>query len=307
MIYISELLELKLFDDFKLIAGKNGINNQINNIVILEYESIKNTYNVFSKGDFVLSSLFFAKDDKTLIEEAFINLMQRGVSAIAIKTVFFNDIPSSLKDMADKFNVPIFIFSNAYMEDLIICANELLKSKLLYIVLEEKITKLIENKLSKEKILDTTHSINPGFYPKIITAYFTSKNHNESDKLIKHFERLLYSRYKSQNNMHYSYVKYHEGMMLIYSFDTLEKNLIDTVYKLIKLIDLIPEKYYIGISDTIYTQDKLNLSMKEAIYSNRICQLKDCSYITYSNIGIYKMIVPMLDNEIVIKNCHNQI
>ncbi|MDD6796526.1 MAG: hypothetical protein PUE01_14175 [Clostridiaceae bacterium] len=169
--------------------------------------------------------------------ELTINLMQRGVSAIAIKTVFFNDIPSSLKDMADKFNVPIFIFSNAYMEDLIICANELLKSKLLYIVLEEKITKLIENKLSKEKILDTTHSINPGFYPKIITAYFTSKNHNESDKLIKHFQRLLYSRYKSQNNMHYSYVKYHEGMMLIYSFDTLEKNLIDTVYKLIKLID----------------------------------------------------------------------
>ena len=143
MISINELLNLKLFDDFKIIAGESGIKNKMTNVVILEYESIKSTYNVFSEGDFVLSSLFFAKDNPSLIEDALIKLMKRKVAGIAIKTVFFNDIPKSIKSLAETMHIPIFTFSNAYMEDLIICANELLKSKLLYNVFEEQIEKLI--------------------------------------------------------------------------------------------------------------------------------------------------------------------
>ncbi|WP_407717528.1 PucR family transcriptional regulator ligand-binding domain-containing protein, partial [Inconstantimicrobium porci] len=72
---------------------------------------IKNTYNVFSEGDFVLSSLFFAKDNPALIEDALIKLMKRKVAGIAIKTVFFNDIPKSIKSLAETMHIPIFTFS----------------------------------------------------------------------------------------------------------------------------------------------------------------------------------------------------
>ena len=66
MIQIQELLQLTLFDDFKLVSGKEGLNREMESIVILEYESFRNTYEVFDEKDFVLSSLFFAKDDPAL-------------------------------------------------------------------------------------------------------------------------------------------------------------------------------------------------------------------------------------------------
>lgn len=307
MISINELLKLKLFDDFKLIAGEKGIKNKMTNVVILEYESIKNTYEVFSEGDFVLSSLFFAKDDTSLIEDAMIKLMRRKVSGIAIKTVFFNDIPQSVKDLAEKLNIPIFTFSNAYMEDLIISANELLKSKLLYLKFEEQITKLLNTKTPREKVIDTINNINPELHKYIITAYFTPKNPSKSDRLTSYFQRLLYNRYKTANSSNYSYVKYRQGMMIIYSFDNYPKSPKDTIFSLLKAIDLNIDDFSIGISDTCYEKDKFNLSMKEAINSNRVCQLEKKPCVCYSDIGIYEFILPLLDNENIIANCNKKI
>lgn len=212
MIHINELLDSTLFGNFKIIAGYSGINNSMTNIVILEYESFINSYEVFNAGDFVLSSLFFAKDNPHLIEEALLNLIKRHVSGIAIKTVFFNDIPDKIKHTADKCGVPIFLFENTYMEDLIICANELLQSKSSFIIYEEKIAKLLDNKNSIHNVTETISSINPYFYPNIITAFFTPKNNIGSKAISYYFKRLLYNQYKSQAALHYSYVKYKQGM-----------------------------------------------------------------------------------------------
>ena len=196
MIHISELLNLTLFEDFNIIAGASGINNAMSNIVILEYESFTDSYEVFSCGDFVLSSLFFAKDNPSLIEEALLNLIKREVSGIAIKTVFFNDIPEKIKKIANRQGIPIFLFSNTYMEDLIICANELLQSKSHFIVYEEKIAKLLDNRNLIHNVSETITSINPYFYPNIITAFFTPKNITGSKAISYYFKRLLYNQYK---------------------------------------------------------------------------------------------------------------
>lgn len=143
MLTVDEVTKLSLFSNFKLIAGKNGLKNNLSNIVILEYESISDNFEVFSSGDFVLTSLFFAKDDISLLNKAFKNLIKIKVAAIAIKTVFFKDIPKNIKDMASRANIPIYTFEGCYMEDLIICVNELLKSKQQYLAFEEKINSLI--------------------------------------------------------------------------------------------------------------------------------------------------------------------
>ena len=97
MIHISELLDSTLFGNFKIIAGSSGINNSMTNIVILEYESFTDSYEVFSAGDFVLSSLFFAKDNPHLIEEALLKLIKRHVSGIAILLINVESQYSYLK------------------------------------------------------------------------------------------------------------------------------------------------------------------------------------------------------------------
>lgn len=307
MIHINELLDSTLFGNFKIIAGYSGINNSMTNIVILEYESFINSYEVFNAGDFVLSSLFFAKDNPHLIEEALLNLIKRHVSGIAIKTVFFNDIPDKIKHTADKCGVPIFLFENTYMEDLIICANELLQSKSSFIIYEEKIAKLLDNKNSIHNVTETISSINPYFYPNIITAFFTPKNNIGSKAISYYFKRLLYNQYKSQAALHYSYVKYKQGMMLIYSFKDKPADFKSIIISTLKSIDLHSDQFYIGISDTIYDHEHFDYSIKEAIFSNRVCQLKKCESMYYSEIGIYKFIMSLSEQPMSLELYHNQI
>ena len=307
MIHINELLNSTLFENFNIIAGSSGINNSMTNIVILEYESFLDSYEVFSAGDFVLSSLFFAKDNPSLIEQALLNLIKRDVSGIAIKTVFFNDIPQKVKDVADRQEIPIFLFENTYMEDLILYANELLQSKSSFIIYEEKIAKLLDTKNSLQNVNETISTINPYFYPNIITAFFTPKSSSGSKAISFYFKRLLYNKYKSQNANHFSYVKYKQGMLLIYSFKETLSNFKSIISATLKSIDLVSDQFFIGISDTIYDHNHFDYSVKEAIFSNRICQLKKLNSIYFSEIGIYKFIMPICDQPIVLELYRQQI
>lgn len=50
MIQISEILELSLFKDFKIICGEKYLNNLVNATVILEYESSRIDYEGYGYG-----------------------------------------------------------------------------------------------------------------------------------------------------------------------------------------------------------------------------------------------------------------
>ena len=52
MIQISEILELSLFKDFKIICGEKYLNNLVNATVILEYESSRIDYEGYGYGYF---------------------------------------------------------------------------------------------------------------------------------------------------------------------------------------------------------------------------------------------------------------
>lgn len=303
MLQVNEIINLTLFKEFNLIAGQRGLTNQTNNIVILEYEPINNRYDVFHEGDFVLSSLFFAKDRPDLIIVAFKELIKRKISGIAIKTVFFDNIPDDVMKIAEAHKLPVFLFETAYMEDLILSANELLKTKLQFVVFEEKITNLIQNYPSPYKVNNTLKEINPEFHPNIITAYITSTSNSGANTIHSYFQRLTYKKYKTSNQYSYSYVKYRSGMLLIYTFpDSNSENMEpyqNTVSKLLKYIDINPDYFYIGINDTPATHEKLDVSIKQAIYTNRICQLNSQNIMLYSKLGIYQLLSPLVEDHTV--------
>lgn len=294
MVQVTELLNLTLFDEFELIAGEEGLTNQLGNIVILEYESISDNYQVFSPGDLILTSLFFAKDDPSLIYNALYSLMQKGVAAIAIKTVFFKDIDPGIKEQANRMRIPLFTFEYTYMEDLIISGNELLKSKLQYLVFEEKISKLIDTTPANYTVKTIAHEINPAFYSQIICAYLTPKGTSGFSAISSYFQRLLYKRYQTTKAEHYSYIKYHQGMILIFSFEETIPDVKDVLFDQLKKIDLNQALFHIGITDSPAPLERLDRSVSQSIYSNRYCQLNNSHYEFYSNLGVYQFIIPLL-------------
>ncbi|BBF41417.1 regulator of polyketide synthase expression [Lachnospiraceae bacterium KM106-2] len=311
MLQVSEVIHLTLFKDFKLIAGESGLANELNNIVILEYESINHHYDVFKEGDFILTSLFYAKDHEELIYESFQELIKRKVSGIAVKTVFYKDIPDNAKELANQHNLPIFLFEDAYMEDLILSANELLKTKLSHLVFEEKIKNIIQTRKSPYEIESTMKEINPSFHPKAITAYITAKSPSGRNTIQNYFTRLIYKKYKTSAHYSYSYVKYGSGMILIYSFSDQfilpSDGFADTVSKLLHSIELEPEYYHIGICDLPMEQNRLDLSIQQAIYANYTAILKQQDILSYSQMGIYQYLAPLTSDPTIMKQYSSSI
>lgn len=306
MIPVTELLSMTLFDDFQLLAGESGLSNQVGNIVILEYESYNKNYDVFSKGDFVLTSLFFAKDDPSLIGEALLPLMRRQVSAIAIKTVFYHELPETIYHMADKFHIPIFFFQHAYMEDLIVGTNELLKSKLQYLMLEEKLKELMETAPAPHTNKETAHEINPAFSDKLTAAYLIPNGSSGSAAISSYFHRLLYKRYQPTGIFPYSYVKYKDGMFLILSPEE-NVDIASQIFGLLKTIDLNPEQFTIGIADTPLPQEQFTDLLTRALDTGLVCCHKKEPLMCYSQLGTWQFLAPLCRNKDIMTNCLSQI
>lgn len=74
---LKDLLALPTFHDFQLLAGADGLQQEIGNVDILEYEWFTQNFNVFSENDFVLTSLFFTRDDASLIRKSIEKLLSR--------------------------------------------------------------------------------------------------------------------------------------------------------------------------------------------------------------------------------------
>lgn len=301
MIQVKELLNMPLFQNFKLIAGENGLNKQLNNVVILEYESVKNSYHVFNQGDFLLTSLFFAVNDYDAIIPALKNVIDRNISGIAIKTVFFEDVPVEIKDYAYEKRIPIFTFNDVFMEDLILCVNNVLKLKQHFLVSENNITKLVNNTLSSELIKNIVKQINPLFFPNVTVAFITPKDSKSNIEFTSYFYDLFYKNYTSINSTHYSYIKYKSGMLIIYTSPNTEQITDSLFNKLIDSIKLNPSLFYIGISEQRNSYEDFNTAIKMSIWANQVGQMNKSNITHYEDIGIYKWIAPLF-NENTIEN-----
>lgn len=299
MIQVKELLKMPLFQNFKLIAGENGLDQQLSNVVILEYESVNNAYHVFNKGDFILTSLFFAVNDHDAIVPALKNVINRNIAGIAIKTVFFDDIPMEIKKYAYEKKISIFTFNDVYMEDLILCVNNVLKLKQKFLISESNITKLVNNSLSPDLIQNIVKQINPLFFPNVTVAFITPKDEKSKIEFTSYFYELFYKNYTSVISTHYSYIKYKSGMLIIYTSPDTEQISCSIFNELLNSIKLNPALFFMGISEQKHSYNNFNVAIKMSIWANQVGQMNHNNITYYNDIGIYKWIAPLFNESTI--------
>lgn len=311
MLKVSEILQLSLFKEFKNICGEEYMSNTVSGAVILEYESIKNNYTGFGYGDFVLASYFFAKDNPEFVHTALSCIIKRHVSGIAIKISQGDTIPQSIQDLACENHIPIFTFINEYTEDLIISISESLKTKAQYIVFEEKLNTILTEHLTPIEVKNTALEINPDFLPYIITANITSKDSQDNIAIHSYFKKLMYRQYRNDEACTYSFIKYNYGIVLVCSFtkDSLPDygTHYNYVSSLLNNVEFNPENFYIGICDTPMLLSELNISAAKAIDANIVCEFKQSDSKIYSNIGVFKYIMSIVNNPALYKDIIHQI
>ncbi len=306
MIQLSELLHLNIFDRFNLIAGEEGLTKIISNVVILEYESIENNYNDFNKGDFVLTSLFFAKDHIDYIYDAFQHLMERDVSGIGVKTVYFKELPPACIRLAEERNIPVFLFSDVYMEDIVINVYDYIKSKQRYYYHEEKIQKLLNTSLTPPEVLSHAKELSTDLGANTATLYLLRKEPEGENQIFRTFNQLQYQRGKNPTLPPYFLAKYKKGFLLIYYYDKapIYSQAEKALSYLLNSLYIDREQYYTGICDTYHPLDQLDLSIRKSIYSALTARFTGVPEMLSSALGLYHFLLPLTENKSAMEYYH---
>lgn len=307
MVTMKELLKLECTKNFKLLAGKNGLHKEVSGLGIFEYELNQNLDHFFSKGDLILTTLFFAKNNIDLAEHAIIELLNNtNISGLAIKNICFQNFSSDVIECANNRAVPLFVFNDTFFEDIIVTVTEAIKSKNDNNRLEEKVNSIVKRNVKKSVVEETALQINNLFYNNIICAYCIEKNYVDDSKIIKILNMLRLSRNKKLHNVGTSIFKYENGILIIYSFENLKGELVKN--ELLSIIDALKiekSEYYIGISDIHYNINELDMCIKKSISASISCKKRNIDCLDFKNIGIDKIILPLQNNYWMSEYCQN--
>jgi len=101
---VIDALQLDCLKDTKVLAGDEGLNNEIRFVNVMEVPDVANWIHEY---ELLLTTAYPFKNINKL-EEFMISLWEKNVSALAIKTNRYIDkIPSEILRLADELNIPI--------------------------------------------------------------------------------------------------------------------------------------------------------------------------------------------------------
>ena len=117
MITVADIIALPAFSRIRLLAPiPHAGSRPVHNVGIMDVSPEYDGYNVYVPGEFIVTNLGFANGDSNEADAALVAMMARGVSAIAIKTVYNPPITDRARKASEEFGVPVYIYDGAYHE-----------------------------------------------------------------------------------------------------------------------------------------------------------------------------------------------
>ncbi|MCR5546158.1 MAG: PucR family transcriptional regulator [Lachnospiraceae bacterium] len=287
MLSLSSLNSFDFFQQFQLIAGEKGLYKNITNVVILDYEGMEEEYVGFQTGDFVITNLMFAKDDPSKIYKSFLSLMEIGVSAFAIKTIFYHEIPEEVIALSNEYEVPIFTFSDIFIEDVILNITDYLRATTNYDYYEKLIDSFIKAPSYQNELQQLMGALNITYdYKQISSMYVGSISSVNDFSLQRIINKTQLALKEDKQKTFITVTKYKKGMLFLACFKSfvpknLKKFWTDLLYKL----SLQASLYCIGINDSTLPLQKADIGIRRALWAYRKGDTSKEPITTYSDLG----------------------
>lgn len=290
---LAEVLNLPGFAEFTSLTAYNDLTADVSNITILEYEYFSDNFTVFHPQDLVLTSLFFAREDAALITASFARLIEQHVAAIAVKTVFYTELPAAALAVAQAAGVPVFVFHDAYMEDLIITFNRLTDSEQRYRHYEELVGRLLREGTGADEVAAIARELLPAGLPYTIAYYCTLVGGDAGDtwQLLR---QVLAQPGTARRLFYVSILRYEGGLVVLATFKgppsiPPEQNLA----RILGAYGLKAAQFTVGSSTLCPTLTALGRAIAEARDACRVAQLADAAHRAYGASGIYRLLLPL--------------
>ena len=306
-ITVKEIMQLKEFQNFNLIAGKEGERNEILNIGILDYEYANEDPDLerlwaFGKNAFVISSLLFAKDHPERILSAVKGLCRDGVAALAIKTIYYETLPEEALAYADEHALPIYMFGrdDAYFQDIAILIRAKMEERDDTELLEQKIGLMVNGQMSLANIRNLSQEILPqGGYRNYFSVYCKAKSYSESIYYVRAFNAL-----RDRVGRRDAVFRFQNGYLVILDMEERVLKGSPSAFAM-RTLSLRQEDYHIGIGKFHDTMDEFHLSIQEALYASQYARLFGENPVCFQQMGIYQILLPYCRNPWLEQYCRS--
>lgn len=277
-IKISELLQQPTFSSFRIVAGVNGLNRNVSKVNILdfEYDGIQDRENevfgLFEKEAFVLTSLLFAKQHPQMILESVKLLVRDGASALAIKEIYYHDLPSEVIDYANQHQFVILMFERegGFFETLITELTSLIEMRNNDEINEQKLSMLLDETLT----IGSQRMLTEELFPTLDSPFYAA--YSKPSQLLSKQELKMHSASDSVSLI------YQSGILMIGGV-TLPEMYRDAVYPT-------------GFSRLHTNLDEVSMAVKEAMCACEYAIRNNQDRISYDEIGIYRLLYPLKNN-----------
>lgn len=290
MLTIMELLSIPLFRNFKLVSGYGGLYNQVSGTGIFDWESSYEVEKNFEQGEFVVTTLSLAKSDTVLAENSIRMLIDKKVSAIAVKDIYFHEISEELKAYSDAHRIPVLFFSETFFDDIIYTIKNTLLTHRRDFDRDEQVEFLLDPSPSMDQKKRKAKEINPFFHSNIICCFASLKKNSQWQKELKALQL-------DPEETVYSIIDYQQGILVIYTAkDNTASELEAKLMKFLEKSGLNKNLRRIGISDAGKGLENLGSAIQESIYANSSCRLNQTETIRFRDSGLDQILLPMGDN-----------
>lgn len=294
---VKDLLGLDIMKNFKVIAGGGGPTKTITATEILDFEFVQEGYRTrtFDGNSLVLSSLLFAKDRPELIFEAIKKLVCLNVHAFAYKPVFFSELPREALEYAEKMNFPILEFGDdEFFEEIIFSIRGLIEKDKALGFIEPLLQEMLDREFTKEEADAARDRINPLLRPVVVALCVKVKDMDECQVMqvirrSKPDERLRGKTFVG---------KLKDQFIILLSHDEMNPARYRAIFDdLLVAYGLSGNDLTIGISQPRNIDDRFELNIREAYWSEKVAEIENENVKHYKNLGIYKLIVTHINSK----------
>ncbi len=296
-ITVKEALQLNELREFRLVAGKAGVSNKIYKVGILDHEIGEVIEKSFIEGEFVLSTLLVIKDKIEQLYNIVEKLILVGASGLAIKTIYFNEIPNEIIHFANSRDFPLFIFDKVYFEDIITIIIDTINKKKDNTEIELKIDNILYSNLNSLMIKKIAYEFNRDFKEKHIVIFCKRKNKGKDTNPIS-------LNIAKDNNLNKSnkIIFYKEGYLIIDTFEKIEyKKMKERILTRLDILGFNAKEYDIGISSFHEKLEELNFSIKESMYALKHARIYGKNISFFRELGSDRILLPLMENHWVQK------
>ncbi|NLL92057.1 MAG: hypothetical protein GX222_06525 [Ruminococcaceae bacterium] len=297
MLTVMNALSQPLFKGFRFLSGVKGAANIITGVGIFEWETLDDIETDFMQGEFVVTTLSCARNDVGYACECLKALIDKKVAAIAIKNIYFSELPQEILRYSDNAQVPIFSFSDANFEDLIFNIKNAIELGGLNKEWNRAVENLIRGKGKPKKLSELARELNPFFYKHHICASCVMRDNstkileqvsfeysNMSHKLPS-FERAVFMLIERRNNL-----------LAIYS-SAINENLKREILRLLSDVGINQDKFRIGLSSIKHELHMMGTSIKESFYAAITCRINGEQLLEFEKIGLNRFLCPLRNSD----------